>query len=357
MGDHVDVDVAGELDRGLADAAPAGQRAADPAAAAGAEHQLGGVGRAGEVQQRNRDVVADDGVVTAAEALDELPLRGERARVGVGEAVGPGDVDGQQRAAAGAVRDPGGATDQCLPLGPAGQGDDDPLTGLPDLVDLVLRPVALQALVDASGQPEQRQLPQGGEVSDAEVVGERRVDLLGRVDVAVGHATAQALGGHVDQLDLVGPSDDLVGDGLALRHAGDLLDDVVERLQMLHVDGREDVDPGREQLLDVLPALGVAAARDVGVGEFVDDGDLGAPGDHRVHVHLGEPSTAVGTFGADDHLDALQLGLGVGAAVALDVADHQVLASAESAVRLVEHAVGLADSRSRAEEDLQPSRR
>ena len=48
------------------------------AAAAGAEDQLGGVLRAGEVQQRGGHVVADDRVVAAAEALHELPLPGQR---------------------------------------------------------------------------------------------------------------------------------------------------------------------------------------------------------------------------------------------------------------------------------------
>jgi hypothetical protein len=59
--------------------------------------------------------------------------------------------------------------------------------------------------------------PAARQVARAEVVGERRVDLVGGVDVAVRHAAAQRLGGHVDELDLVGGAHDLVGDGLALR--------------------------------------------------------------------------------------------------------------------------------------------
>ena len=48
-----------------------------------------------------------------------------------------------------------------------------------------------------------------------------------------------------------------------LLDAGDLLDDVVHRLEVLDVDGRDHVDPGVEQLLDVLPALLVARPGDV----------------------------------------------------------------------------------------------
>jgi len=49
VGDHVDVDVLGGVHGGLADAG-AGEEAVDPAAAAGAEHQLGGVAAAGAMQ-------------------------------------------------------------------------------------------------------------------------------------------------------------------------------------------------------------------------------------------------------------------------------------------------------------------
>ena len=95
-----------------------------------------------------------------------------------------------------------------------------------------------------------------------------------------------ASGRHVDQLDLVGGADHRVGDGLALDDAGDPLDDVVDRLEVLDVDGGDDVDAGVEQLLDVLPALLVPGARDVGVGQLVDQRDLGLPGEDGVDVHL-----------------------------------------------------------------------
>ena len=84
--------------------------------------------------------------------------------------------------------------------------------------------VALQGDLDLVGQPQQRQLPQRGEVARLEVVGQRGVDLLGGVDVAVRQPAAQRLGGDVDQLDLLGAADHLVGHGLLLAHAGDPLD-------------------------------------------------------------------------------------------------------------------------------------
>ncbi len=354
VGDHVDVDVLGGVHRGLP-VAGAGEEAGDTPAAAGAEDELGGVVGAGEGEQRGGDVVADDHVVAAAQALDELPLLGEGAGGGAGQAVAAGDVDGEQVPARRPVRDAGGASDQGLALGAAGEGDHDAFAGLPDPVDVVAGPVVAQALVDPPGHPEQGELAQGGEVADPEVVRERRVHLLRLVDVAVGHPAAQRLGGHVDEFDLVGPAHHLVRDGLALRDPGDLLDDVVQRLQVLDVDRGDDVDPGVQQLLDVLPALAVPPAGDVGVRQFVHQDHRGLPPQHRVEVHLLEVGVPVGAVDARHDLQAVEHRLGVAAPVALDPADDDVRAPVLSAPGLVQHPVGLADTGSGTEVHPQPT--
>ena len=159
-------------------------------------------------------------------------------------------------------------------LGAAGDRDDDALAGLPGVGDLVVFAVLLQRRVDLVGQPQQGELAQCRQVALAEVVGQRRVDALRRVDVAVSQPAPQRFRRDVDQLDLVGGAHDLVGHRLLLLDAGDLGDDVVEAFQVLDVDRRDHGDAGVEQLLDVLPALGVLAARGVGVGELVDQHDL-----------------------------------------------------------------------------------
>ncbi len=310
---------------------------------------------AGEGQQRGGDVVADHHVVAAAEGLDELALLGERAGGGAGQAVAAGDVDGQQVPAGGAVGDPGGAADQGLALGAAGEGDHDPLAGLPDPVDAVGRAVVAQALVHPPGDPEQGELAQGGEVADPEVVRECGVHLLRLVDVAMGHPAAQRLRGHVDEFDLVGPADHLVRDGLALGDAGDLPDDVVQRFQVLDVDGGDDVDPGGEQFLDVLPALGVPAAGDVGVRQLVHQDDGRAAGERGVEVHLLELGVPVGAVDPRQDLQAVQHALGVAPAVALDEPDHDVGPAFLSAPGLVQHPVGLADPGRGAEVHPQPA--
>ena len=97
--------------------------------------------------------------------------------------------------------------------------------------------------------------------------------LLGDINLSFLEALQQLLGRKIDQLHLIRPLEDRVGDRLADHDAGDLADQVVEALQVLDVESGVDVEAGGQQLLDVLPALGVARAGGVGVGQLVDQQD------------------------------------------------------------------------------------
>ena len=135
------------------------------------------------------------------------------------------------------------------------QRDHDSFASFPGPADAVPLAVLGKGVVHPIRDPQQCQLTERRQVARSEVVAKRRVDLLGRIDVAVRHTAPQRLGIHVDELDLVGGAYGAVGDGLTLADAGDLFDDVVERLEMLDVDGGDDVDPCVEDLPHVLPAL------------------------------------------------------------------------------------------------------
>jgi hypothetical protein len=103
-------------------------------------------------------------------------------------------VDGQEFAAG----SPGGgafaAPDEGVALRAAGQGDQYAFPCGPGLLDAVVGAVAQESFFGPVGRPQQGDLPQGGEVSGAAVVGQCRVDLLKWIDVAVYHAAAQCLG-------------------------------------------------------------------------------------------------------------------------------------------------------------------
>ncbi len=159
-----------------------------------------------------RHVVADHLVEGAAERLDQGALLSECRGVRAAQAVLAGHVHGEQLAAGRTGGDPRTAAQQRLALGPAGEGDDDALAGLPRAVDALLGAVVPQRLVDFVGQPQQREFAQRGEVAQAEVVRQRGVDALGGVDEPAGEPVAQRLRGEVDDLDLVGLAQDRVGD-------------------------------------------------------------------------------------------------------------------------------------------------
>src|SRR5207248_9368320 len=90
---------------------PGGEDLRDAAAAAGAQDELGGVDRPGEVQQRGRNIGTDDLVVGAAEALDQDPLPGQVGRVAAGQTVVTRHMHGEQVGALGAGGDAGGPPD------------------------------------------------------------------------------------------------------------------------------------------------------------------------------------------------------------------------------------------------------
>ncbi len=349
--DDVDVDVARLGDDDLADAGVGERR--QPAAPARADQDLRRVLGPREVEDRGRGVVADDGVERAAHVLGHGVQPVQPVGIHLHEPVAAGDVERQPLAAAGARRDARRSAQQHLRLRAARDGDDDALAGGPGGVDVVLVAVALETLVDPVGQPQQGQLAQRREVALAEELRQRRVDLVGGVDVAVRHAPTQRLRAHVDQLDRVGLAHDLVGDGLALADAGDRLDDVVERLQVLDVDRRDDADAGVEQVLDVLPALLVGGARHVGVGQLVDQHDLGRPGqDARTSISSCDvPRWSIAP--PRDDLEVPDLLGGVHPAVGLDEADDDVGAPRGPPPPLVEHRERLADAGRGAEVDPQ----
>ncbi len=169
-----------------------------------------------------------------------------------------------------------------------------PLARRPRPRDRVGLHVGQHLVVDPLRGAAQRQLAQGRQVAFGEIVVERAPRHFGHIDLALGQALDQVLGRQVDQLDLVGLVDHMVGQGLAHPHGGDLRHHVVQALEVLDVERRIDVDAGGQQFLDILVALLVPAAGRVGVGELVHQHQLGLARQDGVDVHLVQRALAIG---------------------------------------------------------------
>jgi hypothetical protein len=146
----------------------------------------------------------------------------------------------------------------------------------------VLVLILLQRVLHAIGEPQQRQFAKRAEIAYAKIVRQRRVNLVGGIDVAVGHPPPQRFGRDVDELNLLGLANDAVGNCLLLGDAGDLFDHVIDRFQVLDVDRRNDIDAGLQQLLDVLPALFVLRPGSIRMSEFVDESHFGLSREDRL---------------------------------------------------------------------------
>src|SRR2546429_309565 len=89
----------------------------------------------------------------------------------------------------------------------------------------------------------------------------------------------------------------VIGDGLLHADAGDPGDDVVQALDVLHVDRGMHGNARLEELLDVLPALGMPRPRlaleRVAVRELVDEQDLRLAREGRVEVEVAQRGAPV----------------------------------------------------------------
>ena len=207
--------------------------------------------------------------------------------------------------------------------------------------------------VDALGGATQGELAQGNEVALAEKVTESLLGELRNVDLALLEALQEVIGRKVDQLDLVGLLENGIRHRLPDDDAGDLGDDVVEALHVLDVDGGVHVDAGGEQLIDVLPALGMTRARGVGVGELVDQDQRRPASEGAVEVEVAERRSPVLDGATGKHLKALEQRFCLDPAVRLHEAHHHIHAVIALFTSGFEHGVRLADARSCAEEHLQ----
>ena len=230
------------------------------------------------------------------------------------------------------------------------------LGGRPRAFDRLLAQVVDHLVVDPVGGAAQRQFAQRGQIAGGEKALGRPPGGLRHIDLAFVQPLNELVGREVDQNDVARLLQEPVRDGLAHDDAGNPRDDVGEALEMLDIERRPNIDSGREKLLDVLPALGMAAFRRVGVGEFVDDDQLGLARQRGVEIEFLDRAAAILDLAPRQDFQPLDQRAGFGAAVRFDEPDDDVDAFFFQAPRVLQHRVGLPDAGRCAEEHLQPAR-
>ncbi len=125
---------------------------------------------------------------------------------------------------------------------------------------------------------------------------------------------------------------------------------------MLDVERGPHVDARVEQLLDVLPALGMPAVQSIGVGELVDDDQLGLARQRRVEIEFLDRAPVVLSLAPRQDFEPVYERAGLGAAMSLHEPDDDIDAFVFQAPRVLQHGVGLADPGRGPEKDLQPAR-
>ena len=292
-----------------------------------------------------------------AEGFGEAHVAGEAVAVGGGEVVGARgfDVDGEEVGVEACGHAFGGA-DETLGHGAWADSDDDAFASGPDGSNAAVLLVAAEFGIDPGGGAAEGEFAEGGEVAFAEeaVAGvDGEGGGLAGVDLAGAEAIVEDVGGEIDEFDLVGFIEDAVGDGFLDFDACDLGDDVVEGVEVLNVEGGVDVDAGAEAFADVLPSFFAGGARGVGVGELVDEQDVGTTEDGGVGVELSECGAGVGDLLAREDVQAEEELFGLGAFVGLDDACDDIDALGGESLCAGEHGEGLADAGGHAEEDFE----
>ena len=127
-------------------------------------------------------------------------------------------------------------------------------------------------------------------------------------------------------------------------------------LDVLYVHGREHIDSRVEKIDHVLVTLGVLAALDIGMGQFVDQRDRGLARENRLYIHLLEGRAAVLNHAAGDGFELLGQFRDSFSPVGLDHSHHDIFAATVAANAFAEHIESLAHAGRIAQQELENCR-
>src|SRR6202521_1923479 len=251
------------------------------------------------------------------------------------------------------ARHAGSSSDQVLSRRVRRDTHGHALSHRPVFPDVLCFHVGFEAAVNLFGDLSQSELAEGNEISAAEEILERAFHLFGTINVATLHAVLQGFRSEVHHYGFGGSEGYPVGNGLAHGDAGDGAYDGRNAFDVLDVECRHHIDFCSQEFLYVLVTLAVLAPGDIRVGQFVDQDHLRAARENGLDVHLFEDRAFVFDFPSRNRFNLCEEFFDAFAPVGFHDTDHDVFATASAAQRLAQHAKGLADTRSVAEEKLE----
>ena len=244
----------------------------------------------------------------------------------------------------------GGGTHQLFAAGVVPDTEQDRVAGVPDfLLALAVAPGA-HLLIDAIGGAAQGQFTQRNQVPFAEKVLDSALGLAADIDFALIEPLAQIVRGQIHQHHVVRGVKEGIGDGLSHLHAGDPADDVIQTFQMLDVNGGEDVNPGLQQFVHILPALWMAGAGGITVRQLIHQNQRRTAGEGGVEIELIHVAPAVGEPPRRQGAQALQHRGGLFPAVGLRHANQNIQPLRPEPLRFRQHRPGFPHPGAGAEE-------
>ena len=110
----------------------------------------------------------------------------------------------------------------------------------------------------------------------------------------------------VDEGNGIGTGKHLVRNGFAHDHARNLADHVVQAFNVLHIQRRPHVDARIKEFNNVLPPFGMACAFAIGVGEFIDELDVGLSGAGGIEIERAHRQATLGVMAHGQRFQTLQ---------------------------------------------------
>ena len=199
--------------------------------------------------------------------------------------------------------------------------------------------------IEEVGTLTQGHLAQPSQVPFCKKVRHRRLHALRRIDFSRLQPIQKIFGGKVDVHDLVRLRDYFIWDPFFDPDAGRVFDNIIERLQMLNVNGADDIYSHGQQILNVFVPFAILAPGRVGVSQFIDQRHRRLACKQRIEIHFPQSNVVIFNRARRYDLQIANLCGRLRAIVWLDIPDHHVHATLLQPVAFHQHFVRFSDTR------------